>query len=336
MADVNLGNSTSICDIHSFVSSRTLIGSMLIITILVGGTGNVILGIFIARRGEMQSRINIILATIAISDAFISLICAPVEFASITLEPQTFGYIWCHAHAFVLSLLIMQNFALLIVISIDRYFTLVHGSDMLKKCRMSLLLPCCFVIAAAISSLPLFGVGGAVFSQTHCKSRIDHKDRLYYRMFSIVFFFVPFSFLLGMYGRIILIVRKTTHRVRPSFTNGMRFRNPKTNFRFKRKTFYTILCLFFVFMVCKLPMLVNFLLLDDWPCPLPSWASLFIYLNSLINPFVYATKVKQYRRIITGRFSLIPNRESNMTRRRKRSSAESIYRVSVIDYNSVI
>ncbi|CAL1264330.1 unnamed protein product, partial [Larinioides sclopetarius] len=146
------------CDVYQSDGIRISLNAALILVITIGGVGNFLLTILVIRNTEMHSVINVLLALMSISDAILSIICAPLDLITVINHEWIFGTRMCCAHAFLLSVLVVQNVTVLVIISIDRYYILIHKKSHLYSCRPIWLILGCFTFSIVVSIPPLFDV----------------------------------------------------------------------------------------------------------------------------------------------------------------------------------
>ncbi|XP_015920318.1 probable G-protein coupled receptor 45 [Parasteatoda tepidariorum] len=320
-------------------TSRAAIGITLLFIFLIGGAGNTVMSLLVFRHTEMHSIINLLLSTMAASDAIISIACVPFDIVTVILRKWIFGCVFCFIHAYVLTLLVVQNVVLLVIISIDRYLILVHKRHYLYDCKATSLVSCCLLFSMLISCPPIFGFGKFLFMNAPCKQGLnaERSDVIYLSMFSSLVFVLPFGLLLLAYVQIISAIRKSKYRVRPELQRveqNRQFAVGRQSFdaRFKQKTFSTILYLYIATMSCKIPLLVS-LLIQKFSktviCPTPYWVLVILYSNSAINPFIYASKITTYWMVLNGKFRHVRNKARGLSINKKRNNPECIYKISI-------
>ncbi|XP_035215695.1 high-affinity lysophosphatidic acid receptor-like [Stegodyphus dumicola] len=337
-------NATDDCDLFLSFGTRTTLSVVLSLVLLVGTTGNFTLSVLVTRHTEMRSLINVLLATMAVSDALVCVFCVPLDLATIILGKWVFGRIACITHAFLLSVFLVQNVIVLVIISIDRYFILVHKKDYLHKCHATAIIPMCFGFSLAVSSPPLFGIGQFSIVNEYCNLIYGGRHEfMYSAVFSSLLFVLPCGLLLLAYVHIIVIVRKTNHKVQPEFGKRLAprcsIRQFRINMRFKQKTFSTILCLYWAAVICKLPLAISLLvhgITKSSYCRVLMWIMLLTYLNSALNPFIYAMKITKYWEFLNSKFYNAKNKVNTLKTSRRQSKRESLYRITRGTSNSVI
>lgn len=332
-------NSTSEepCHPNLSQSTRAIYAVLLVAVAATGTVGNSILSYYVIRNNQMQSLINVLLATMAICDTLISCLCAPFDVLTTLSGSWLFGKYMCIAHSYMLSVLIVQNVTMFIIISLDRYFILVHKKDKFRGCHAKLLLSCCMIFSLIVSSPPLYNRGKMIFTNEHCQELCNHinDSYIYSLLYSSLLFVLPSGLLLLAYVHITVSIRKTKRKVQPIFAYALSVRKEaclRVNVMFKQKTFPTIICLYAAAVVCKFPLAISIFLqsLTKYVvCPVSHWIILLTYVNSAINPFIYALKIDQYWLMLTGKFYTVKNQVKSFRRKsRLFSQPENIYMIT--------
>ncbi|GFR02140.1 probable G-protein coupled receptor 63 [Trichonephila clavata] len=338
-------NETVSCNTYQSDGVRIALSIVLIFAILVGGAGNLLLTFLVIRRTQMHSVINILLSLMSISDAFLSTICAPLDLVTIITDKWMFGTCMCSVHGFLLSVFVVQNVTLLVIISIDRYYILIHKKNRLTSCNSISLISGCLIFSIAVSSPPLFGSGQFTFGNEHCGQLVDHgmDAVIYYGLYSSLLFVLPCGLLLLAYGHIIIALKKSNFTVQPECCRSRRNELLKSrldiNVRFKQKTFSTILYLYAAAMTFKLPLAFTLLVKSitySIECPVSLRVVVFVYLNGAVNSFIYAFKITPYWMVLTGKFQVVKQRVNSM-RSNGKNDRQSVYRItSRVSTSSVI
>ncbi|XP_055938141.1 probable G-protein coupled receptor 45 [Argiope bruennichi] len=337
-------NETLSCDVYQSGGIRISINATLILVIIIGGVGNSLLTILVLRNTEMHSIINVLLALMSVSDAALSIICAPLDLITVINHEWIFGTHMCCVHAFLLSVLVVQNVVILVIISIDRYYILIHKETHLYGCRPTWLICGCLTFSIVVSSPPLFGVGQFTFVNEHCGPFQDQGigDVIYYGLFSSFLFVLPCGLLLLAYVHIIFTLKKKSCKILPEGHSATCNQFLKSHYdidvRFKQKTFPTIICLYVAAMTFKLPLAITLLVKSvtrSIRCPASLRIVVLAYVNCAVNPFIYAFKISKYWMALTGKLETVKNRVNSL-RSNRRSNPQNVYQISRPSTSSVI
>lgn len=326
------------CNLQLSHASRALYGSALLTFAILGTIGNSVLSFYVIRHTEMRSLINILLATMAVSDTLISALCTPFDFLTIVKGTWFFGGSTCLIHSFLLSVLVVENVTMLVIISIDRYCIVVQKKDFLRGCHVAALLSACSVFSVLVSVPPLFESGRLIFANGFCRQICEaiDEDYIYSILYSSLLFVLPCGLLLLAYVHIIVIIRKRSRSIRPQCNHRVSvnsvYKVHRIHVKFKQDTFATILYLYAAAMVCKLPLAISIFVqgLSTYKvCPLGHWIMLLTYSNSALNPFIYAYRINEYWMMLTGKFHNVKDHVKNFkSKSLKRDQPHAIYMVT--------
>lgn len=317
--------------------TRAVYAFLLIAVAATGTVGNSILSYYVIKNTQMQSLINVLLATMAICDTLISCLCAPFDVFTTLSGYWLFGEYMCAAHSYVLSVLVVQNVTMFIIISVDRYFILVHKKDKFRACRAKILLSSCMIFSLIVSSPPLYHRGKFIFSNEHCRKLCNDSEdsHIYSLLYASFLYVLPTGLLLLAYIHITVSIRKMKRKVLPIFDHTLSVRKGKclrVSVMFKQKTFPTLICLYVAAVACKFPLATSIFLQSiktDLVCPISHWIILLTYVNSAINPLIYALKIDQYWMMLTGKFYRVKNQVKSFRRKSKSSSKpQTIYTIA--------
>ncbi|XP_027573352.1 sphingosine 1-phosphate receptor 2 [Pipra filicauda] len=174
----------------------------------------------------------------------------------------------------------------LLAIAIERHVAItkvkVYSSD--KNCRMVLLIGACWVIAAAIGSLPIMG-WNCISDLRDCSTVLPLYSKRYVLFVTTIFTLILLA-IVGLYTRIYCIVRSSHAEIASAQTLAL---------------LKTVTIVLGAFIVCWLPAFI--ILLMDASCPVRSCRVLykanyffaFAALNSAANPVIYTLRSKDMR-----------------------------------------
>ncbi|KAM7292762.1 alpha-2 adrenergic receptor [Ixodes scapularis] len=194
----------------SFVVTAFVVTCIMILIVV----GNMLVCIAIATEKTLKTIQNWFIASLAVSDFLIGLIIMPFSLAKELMGYWIFGSLWCDIHAALDVLICTASINNLCLISLDRYWSVTHAVEYLKKRTASRAMAMiCFVwlLSALISLPPLVGwkksQQASEFPQ--CSVSEDVGYVLYSAMGS---FYVPAVVMVFVYIRIFLAARSRARR----------------------------------------------------------------------------------------------------------------------------
>ncbi|CAL1295945.1 unnamed protein product [Larinioides sclopetarius] len=118
--------------------------------------GNMLVCIAIATEKALKTVQNWFIASLAVSDFLVGLIIMPFSLAKEVMGYWIFGRIWCEIHSALDVFLCTASINSLCLISLDRYWSVTHAVEYLRKRtpRRSLAMICGVWVLSAIISLP--------------------------------------------------------------------------------------------------------------------------------------------------------------------------------------
>lgn len=270
----------------SSASSRGAVSILIVTLCCFIVLENLLVLVSVCRNPKLHSAMFIFIANLAFSD----LLAGLAFMANVLLSGSaTFNLTpvqWFVREGTAFATLAASVFSLL-AIAIERHVAItrvkVYGGD--KGCRMVLLIGACWLVAAAVASLPIMG-WNCISDLCDCSTVLPLYSKRYV-LFVVTIFTLILLAIVGLYGRIYCIVRSSRADAAGSQTLAL------------LKTVTTVLG---AFIVCWLPAFV--ILLLDASCPVRSCRVLygakyffaFATLNSAANPIIYTLRSKEMRR----------------------------------------
>lgn len=155
-----------------------------IMIIIVGG--NIMVIIAIATERSLKGIQNWFIASLAVADCLLGAIIMPFSLANEMMGYWVFGQWWCDIHSAVDVLLCTSSIMNLCLISLDRYWSITHAIEYLRKRtpeRVVIMIATVWILSGLVSIPPLLGwkketpqgefpkceVGIFVFTPTVCK-----------------------------------------------------------------------------------------------------------------------------------------------------------------------
>lgn len=122
--------------------------------------GNMLVIVAIVTEKSLKSITNWFIASLAVADLLLGLLIMPFSLANLLMGYWVFGDLWCELHAAIDVLLSTASINNICLISLDRYWSITHAVDYLKKRtpqRAVAMIVFVWVFSALVSIPPLLG-----------------------------------------------------------------------------------------------------------------------------------------------------------------------------------
>ncbi|XP_068236329.1 probable G-protein coupled receptor 45 [Palaemon carinicauda] len=338
----------------------SLVGTMMAI---VGGLGNAVVVILVFCSPAMRSAINLLLATLALTDTMVTLLILPLDIVTLIGREWLLPVSLCYVHEFLLNVMHLQGVVILTIICIDRYIITVYRQDRLTPSTACWVIAGSWLLSACLALPPMVGLGSHVSPPlpsgvTHCiwkPSTPPSPGHLLYgcAMFTFVFLF-PVITICACSGSVLRKFRKMTAKVHNNKEDATLDYNgivdcPQEkqehksassrrilvplNLRYKTQTFTTISLLFLVSVVFRSPLhlaqLVSLFTEDDTNYHRAYiWLLWWAYLQSAVNPVIYTIRIKTIREELFEYFPCLLHLVPGPTSRGyRRSDLKAIYMI---------
>lgn len=194
----------------SFVATAFVVTCIMILIVV----GNMLVCIAIATEKTLKTIQNWFIASLAVSDFLIGLIIMPFSLAKELMGYWIFGALWCDVHAALDVLICTASINNLCLISLDRYWSVTHAVEYLKKRTASRAMAMiCFVwlLSALISLPPLVGWKKSQQASEYPQCSVS-EDVGYVLYSALGSFYVPAVVMVFVYIRIFLAARSRARR----------------------------------------------------------------------------------------------------------------------------
>lgn len=135
----------------------SIIVTFIMIIIVVG---NILVIIAIATEKSLKGIQNRFIASLAVADCLLGLIIMPFSLANEIMGYWVFGQWWCDVHSAVDVLLCTASIMNICLISLDRYWSITHAIEYLRKRtpeRIAVMITVVWILSGLISIPPLLG-----------------------------------------------------------------------------------------------------------------------------------------------------------------------------------
>uniref|UniRef100_A0A4W3HLC3 G-protein coupled receptors family 1 profile domain-containing protein n=1 Tax=Callorhinchus milii TaxID=7868 RepID=A0A4W3HLC3_CALMI len=284
--------------------------SVLTIITLLTVLGNVLVIASIAYFTKLQTPTNAFILSLATADILVGLVVMPFSMVKAVFG-WYFGRIFCKIHSIMDVMLCTSSIVNLSCIAFDRYFAvcypLKYRFTMSRK-RVTFLLLICWILPALVSIVPLV-LDLHVIGLEDSFEQLDSQDCVfvvnipYSVTASIIAFYLPMPVILVAYAKIFLVATNQVREI-AARQQGMNLEMIQQNssIRKERKAAKTLGIIIGCFLLCWVPFftlnIIDPLLgyqADSILIEVFLWLG---YLNSGLNPFLYAFFNKSFRRAL--------------------------------------
>nr|UYI00196.1 alpha-2 adrenergic receptor-like protein [Neoseiulus barkeri] len=194
-----------------FIVTAVLVTLIMIVIVV----GNMLVCIAIATEKSLKTTQNWFIASLAVSDFLIGLLIMPFSLARELMGYWIFGEIWCDIHAALDVLICTASINNLCLISLDRYWSVTHAVEYLRKrtaSRAVVMICGVWLLSALISLPPLIGWRKRS-EQKNSLPQCSVSEDLGYVLYSALgSFYVPAMVMVFVYIKIFMAARKRARR----------------------------------------------------------------------------------------------------------------------------
>ncbi|KAM9330837.1 adenosine receptor A2a [Gastrophryne carolinensis] len=268
--------------------------------------GNVLVCWAVCINSNLQNATNYFVVSLAVADIAVGVLAIPFAIAISTGFCTTFHaclFIAC----FVLVLTQSSIFSLL-AIAADRYIAIripLRYNSLVTSRRANAIIGICWLLSFVIGLTPMLGWHKGMGNETNCttpmleclfENVVTMDYMVYYNFFACVL--VPLLLMLGIYLHIFMAARRQLKQIELKITCGERSRSTLQREVHAAKSLAIIVGLF---AICWLPLhIINCFTLFCEDCARPPellmyFAILFSHANSVVNPLIYAYRIREFR-----------------------------------------
>ncbi|XP_058813096.1 5-hydroxytryptamine receptor 1-like [Topomyia yanbarensis] len=308
------------------VSFQTIIISIILLAVIFATiVGNVLVCVAVCLVRKLRRPCNYLLVSLAISDLCVALLVMPTALLYEVLEEWKFGTVFCDIWVSFDVLSCTASILNLCAISVDRYWAITkpleYGVKRTPR-RMILVIVLVWLVAACISLPPLLILGNEHMTNGHPSCSVCQN--FFYQIYATLgSFYIPLAVMLFVYCQIFRAARRIVMEEKRAQTrletaiNGNATPEKKLTpcgkvlvstphhkrLRFQlakeRKASTTLGIIMSAFVICWLPFFILALVRPFLGDDHPTLSSLFLWLgyaNSLLNPIIYATLNRDFRK----------------------------------------
>ncbi|XP_026785451.3 trace amine-associated receptor 13c-like [Pangasianodon hypophthalmus] len=273
--------------------------------VLLTVCGNLIIIISVCHFKQLHTPTNILVLSLAVSDFLIG------AFVMLPVLIWTVESCWIFGRGFCISLWLIGAFIMALsiynvaLISVDRYLALSNPflyTNKISKRTMCIVVYCTWCVCLAYS-VTFFYFNISSMNILLCPGECFLLLNEVWSVIDLVCSFIfPLSVIIILYARVFVIAKKHATAIR-ELNNHTRPKTQKItshSMKSERKAAKVLGILVSVFLVCLLPYFIYSLLGDVIELQTETTHKLMVvaYLNSTINPFIYALFYPWFRRCI--------------------------------------
>ncbi|KAL8620757.1 hypothetical protein ACOMHN_041931 [Nucella lapillus] len=276
------------------------------VVFLLGLLGNTLVILVVASDKNMRNTTNILILVLAVADLLFIIFCVPFTATGYAIPVWPFGEVWCKIVQYLIFVCAYASVYTLVLMSLDRYLAVVHAirSMSIRNERNTWL-------AVAVTWIIIMAGHTPLLLQYHVesysymgqnRSTCINMWHLQQPQMGILFhsFFITFGYALPL-GAVCLMYGLMLKRLHNSAPGGAT--KSQESMRAKRRVTKMVVIIVVVFAVCWLPIQVILLIqkMEVYPTTIPAiglqmFANCLAYINSCVNPFLYAFLSENFRR----------------------------------------
>ncbi|XP_070183833.1 allatostatin-A receptor-like [Littorina saxatilis] len=255
----------------------------------------------------MRNTTNILILSLAVADLLFIVFCVPFTAASYAMPVWPFGDVWCRVVQYLIYVSAYGSVYTLVLMSVDRYLAVVHAIRSINiRTEYNTWLAVGVVWAVImLSNIPLlfeYGIlnymhmGEDRSTCTNLVHIIDQqRGKIFVSCFMTFGYVVPLSVVCCLYG---LMLKRLLYGVVPGGGN-----QSQESIRAKKRVTRMVIIVVIIFAVCWLPIQIILMMQSFKIYPGEAfyiWLQLvsncLAYMNSCVNPFLYAFLSENFRR----------------------------------------
>lgn len=277
--------------------------SVLFCIMLLAIIGNFLVIAVVYRRRELRrTETHMFIVNLSLTDIFVALLCMPFSLITAVTQEWIFSYSLCQLNGFLNVFFLLTSILTLTAISIHKYIGVVQPTQRKIFTRKTTLIAVAWVwLQALLTALtPILGWNSYEYIQgrTQCSVKVPRENKLSELtncLFIIICgFVIPLAIMNFSYFKIFRTVKIHTKRVR-----SHSFGEEKSAFLNERRITVTLFIILAVFLACWTPFSVLTIYATLVGHELPKYYSVAAYwmgfLNSAMNPLIYALRTKEFR-----------------------------------------
>ncbi|XP_060761265.1 trace amine-associated receptor 13c-like [Neoarius graeffei] len=273
--------------------------------VLLTVCGNLLVIISVFHFKQLHTPTNTLVFSLAVSDFFVGAFVMPPMLIWIIESCWIFGRDFCTSFLLINGFLTVVSIYNIALIALDRYLAL--SNPFLYMNHVSVRITRVVIVfdwgVVMVYNLALLYFNGNFMNVLMCPGECFYFLNEVWSVIDIVFSFIfPLSVIIILYTRVFVIAKKHASAIRElnNHTQSKTQKITSHSMKSERKAAKVLGILVSVFLVCLLPYFIYTLLGDVIEVQQETFHTVIfiIYLNSTMNPFIYALFYPWFRRCI--------------------------------------
>lgn len=283
---------------------------------ILGFIGNLLVIVVVVFDRQMRSSTNILIVSLAVADLLFIIFCVPFTAYRYSMTNWPFGDVMCKLYQYMANVTAYASVYTLVLMSLDRYLAVVHpvNSITVRTEHNTIAMLVVMWLVICLVNTPNWLEHGLVPYQFDMEQRSEcvnlpiytelkesngkRHGRLVYGCFFTFAYFVPLLSICILYG---FMLRKLLRGMVPGSSSGGS--QSANRVRSKRRVTRMVVVVVMIFALCWLPIQILFVLIyfanvsgSHTLVLLQVVANCLAYMNSCVNPFLYAFLSENFRK----------------------------------------
>lgn len=287
-----------------------VIGAVLGFLDLLTICGNLLVCVTILSNHRLRNNTNYFILSLAFSDLLLGILVLPFSTINTILSTWPLGAIFCNIFISMDVMLCTVSILNLFAISLERYFAVVLPltyAEKLTARKVLYVLLGIWIFSFLLAFVPIH-LGwntddGQVQNLGEPWQCVFQANKVYVLLVAIGTYFIPLIIMCAVYVRVFRIAREQVQRINTLVRATVRVFQENTKdprFASDSKATVTLASVVTAFAICWIPYFVLFTIRPFLNHPIDLHLDLFTlwlgYVNSMLNPFLYAFHSSQFRK----------------------------------------
>lgn len=283
-----------------------IVPTIFAVIVLLGLLGNLLVILIILSDKHMRNTTNILILSLAVADLLFIIFCVPFTAAAYALPVWPFGSVWCKVVQYMIYVCAYASVYTLVLMSLDRYLAVVHAirSMRIRTERNTWLVVAVIWVIITLGHIPLL-VQNDILQYLHfgekrmtCTNVLHvndpHTGKIFFMSFLTFGYALPLGVVCLLYG---FMLKRLLYGVVPGGNQS------QESIRAKKRVTRMVIFVVITFALCWVPIQIILVLqkYDSYPASMASVgihiaSNCLAYMNSCVNPFLYALMSENFRR----------------------------------------